>query len=47
MQPFACKLKAKIISRLDDPSTRMILALGSSSLHVNGALVKNAAKKPR
>ena len=29
MQPFTCKLKAENISRSDDPSTRMILALES------------------
>ena len=30
MQLFACNLKAENISRLDDPSASMILALGSS-----------------
>ena len=35
MQPFTCKLKAENISRSDDPSIRMILALGKdhSILH--------------
>ena len=61
MQPFTCKLKAENISRSDDPSIRMILALGkdhsilherrmilvlgSSSFHVNGALVFTLAAR--
>ena len=36
IQPFICKLKAENIPRSDDPSPKMILALGSSSFHVNG-----------
>ena len=43
MQPFACKLEVENMSRSDDPSARMILALGSSSFHVNRAL-KGLAK---
>lgn len=39
IQPFTCKLKAEKIPCSDDPSPRMILALGSSSFHVNGPLV--------
>ena len=40
VQHFACKLNTENIWRQDDPPSRIFLALGSSSLHVNSPLVR-------
>ena len=39
MQPFAGKPKATNMSHSDDPSAKIILALGSCSFHVDRAVV--------
>lgn len=41
---ITCKLKAENTPHLDDPSPRMILALGSCSFHVNWLLIYNCLK---